>query len=185
MEKITIYTDGSCNPNPGAGGWGAIFINERGEQSELYGGEKNATNNQMEMMAAVMALEALESRCYITLYTDSQYVRKGITSWIKGWKRNGWKTASRKPVKNQELWIRLDELTRKHSIQWKWIKGHSGNDGNERADTLANRGREECLSGESKGSAITLQSDLEKCLALAKKLTPTDRATLKKVLNDD
>ena len=138
MQKVTIYTDGACSPNPGKGGWGAWIVEPN---LELCGGMEKTTNNQMEMMAAVKALEALETRSNVTLYTDSQYLRKGITQWIKGWKRNGWRTRDRKDVKNKELWIQLDDLCQKHSVLWKWVKGHNGNEGNEKADQLAVKGR--------------------------------------------
>lgn len=134
---IEIYTDGACSGNPGPGGWGALIIQD-GEERELFGGEAETTNNRMEMRAVIEALKATSDA--ITLYTDSQYVKNGITTWIHGWKRNGWKTASRKPVKNKDLWIELDELTINREIDWRWVKGHAGHDGNERADELARRG---------------------------------------------
>lgn len=143
-KKINIYTDGACKGNPGPGGWGAVL--QYGEHSkELFGGETDTTNNRMELMAAIEALSILKEPCEIILTTDSQYVRKGITEWLAGWKRNGWKTAARKPVKNEDLWRRLDEQTARHHIQWKWVKGHSGHPGNELADQLANRGVEQAL----------------------------------------
>ncbi|MBR9867232.1 MAG: ribonuclease HI [Oceanospirillales bacterium] len=143
-KKINIYTDGACKGNPGPGGWGAVL--QYGEHSkELFGGEMDTTNNRMELMAAIEALAILKEPCEIVLTTDSQYVRKGITEWLAGWKRNGWKTSARKPVKNEDLWRRLDEQTARHHIQWKWVKGHSGHPGNELADQLANRGVEQAL----------------------------------------
>ena len=145
MDKIFIFTDGACRGNPGPGGWGAILrYGER--EKELYGGERETTNNRMELMAAIMALEAVKRPCEITLTTDSQYVRKGITEWLAQWKRRGWKTADKKPVKNQDLWERLERAIHSHRIQWDWIKGHSGHEENERADGLANRAIEEMLA---------------------------------------
>ncbi len=145
MDKVEIYTDGACRGNPGPGGWGAILRAGTNEK-ELCGAERETTNNRMELMAAIIALESLKRPCEITLTTDSQYVRKGITEWIVNWKRRGWKTADKKPVKNQDLWMRLEEATHKHQIHWKWIKGHSGHEENERADQLANRGIDELLA---------------------------------------
>jgi len=143
-KKINIYTDGACKGNPGPGGWGAVL--QYGDHSkELFGGALDTTNNRMELMAAIEALAALKESCEIVLTTDSQYVRKGITEWLAGWKRNGWKTSAKKPVKNDDLWKRLDEQTARHQIQWKWVKGHSGHPGNELADELANRGVEQAL----------------------------------------
>ena len=143
-KKINIYTDGACKGNPGPGGWGAVL--QYGEHSkELYGGEMDTTNNRMELMAAIEALAVLKESCEIVLTTDSQYVRKGITEWLAGWKRNGWKTSAKKPVKNADLWQRLDTQTARHQIEWKWVKGHSGHPGNELADQLANRGVEQAL----------------------------------------
>lgn len=141
MKKVEIYTDGACKGNPGPGGWGVLM--RYGEHThELSGGEPNTTNNRMELMAAIMALKALKKPCSVILSTDSQYVRQGITQWIHGWKRNGWKTADRKPVKNAELWQALDEQAARHEVEWRWVKGHSGHPGNERADQLANQGVE-------------------------------------------
>ena len=136
-QKISIYTDGACKGNPGEGGWGAI-LEYKGTIKEISGYSNNTTNNIMELTAVIKALEALKSSCQIILTTDSQYVKNGITDWIHNWKKNGWKTANKKPVKNKELWILLDTVTQKHSIQWEWIKGHSGHPQNERADELAN-----------------------------------------------
>ena len=172
MRQIKIYTDGSCNPNPGAGGWGYAIFEDGKEVVERFGGDLETTNNKMELMAAVMALKALESRTEITIYTDSQYVRKGITSWIRGWKRNGWKTSTRQPVKNQELWQELDEASTKHIVTWKWVKGHSGNAGNELADQLANKGRDSVLNGNKPtGRPVRIENDaLSRCLELIKKL---------------
>ena len=140
MDKVIIFTDGACRGNPGPGGWGAIL--RLGEhEKELYGAERDTTNNRMELMAAIQALESLKRPCEITLTTDSQYVKKGITEWLDSWKRRGWKTADKKPVKNQDLWQRLDEAVQrhKHLIHWKWVKGHSGHPENERVDQLANK----------------------------------------------
>ena len=147
INKLEIYTDGACRGNPGAGGWGALLLYSNEEQElqrkELWGGEADTTNNRMELMAAIKALEALKRDCEVTLYTDSQYVRKGITEWIDNWKKRGWKTAAKKPVKNADLWRALDEQVGRHQVNWKWVKGHSGNEGNEMADQLANRGVDE------------------------------------------
>lgn len=141
-NKLEIYTDGACRGNPGAGGWGALLL--FGDQTkELFGGEALTTNNRMELMAAIQALSALKRGCELTLYTDSQYVRKGITEWIDNWKRRDWKTAAKKPVKNVDLWQTLDKLVAQHTVHWVWVKGHAGNEGNERADQLANRGIDE------------------------------------------
>ncbi|MCG7598338.1 ribonuclease HI [Halomonas sp. McH1-25] len=135
--EVTIYTDGACRGNPGPGGWGAILSSGRHEKT-LNGFEPTTTNNRMELMAAIMALRELKRPCRVELYTDSQYVRKGITEWIHGWQKRGWKTAAKQPVKNAELWRELLAETRKHELNWHWVKGHSGHPGNERADTLAN-----------------------------------------------
>ena len=144
MNKVEIYTDGACRGNPGPGGWGAVLM--YGEKTkEIYGGENNTTNNRMELMAAIRALEALNRGCELTLYTDSQYVRKGITEWIMNWKKRGWKTAAKKPVKNADLWQLLDEQVNKHNVNWVWVKGHAGNEGNELADGLANKGVDQVL----------------------------------------
>jgi len=136
---VTIYTDGACKGNPGPGGWGALLI-FRDRERELFGGEPATTNNRMEMTAVIRALESLKRACDVDLYTDSQYVRNGIKSWIHGWKKNGWKTSDRKPVKNEDLWRELDALAARHSIRWHWVKGHAENPGNLRADALANLG---------------------------------------------
>ncbi|MGD9786432.1 MAG: ribonuclease HI [Sulfuricellaceae bacterium] len=136
---VDIYTDGACKGNPGPGGWGALLV-YGGKEKELFGGEKETTNNRMELLAVIRALEALTRPCQVRLHTDSQYVQKGISEWIHGWKRNGWRTSSKQPVKNADLWQRLDELAAGHAIEWCWVKGHAGHDGNERADRLANRG---------------------------------------------
>jgi ribonuclease HI len=141
MNTIDIYTDGACKGNPGPGGWGALLISG-GTEKELFGGEANTTNNRMEMMAVIQALEALKRPCKVNLYLDSKYVLQGITEWIHGWKARGWRTASKEPVKNVELWQRLDAIvsTGGHEIDWRWVKGHAGDPGNERADALANKG---------------------------------------------
>jgi ribonuclease HI len=135
-KTIEIYTDGACSGNPGPGGWGAI-LRFQGKEREISGGQRNTTNNQMELLAAIEALKALKEECSIDLYTDSQYLRQGITQWVHSWKRNGWKTADKKPVKNQPLWVELDELTQRHTIRWHWLKGHAGHPENERCDELA------------------------------------------------
>jgi ribonuclease HI len=144
MDKIEIYTDGACKGNPGVGGWGALLIAGTKEK-ELFGGEKETTNNRMELMAVIQALGVLKRPCNIVLHCDSQYVLKGITEWITGWKAKGWKTASRAPVKNVDLWQALDQARTQHKIEWKWVKGHAGDPGNERADQLANLGVESVL----------------------------------------
>jgi ribonuclease HI len=136
---VTVYTDGACKGNPGPGGWGA-WLSCDGHDKELSGGEALTTNNRMELTAVIEALASLKRTCEVTLFTDSQYVRKGITEWIHNWKRRGWKTADNKPVKNADLWQRLETLASVHHIEWRWVKGHSGDPGNERADALANRG---------------------------------------------
>jgi ribonuclease HI len=138
---VVIHTDGACSGNPGPGGWGAI-LEYGGHRRELSGGEAETTNNRMELMAAIQALEALKRRCKVEIHVDSAYVKDGITKWIHGWKRNGWKTAEKKPVKNAELWQRLDAAIQKHDISWHWVKGHAGHDANERADELARAGME-------------------------------------------
>ncbi|MBI3285276.1 MAG: ribonuclease HI [Burkholderiales bacterium] len=146
MDKIEIYTDGACKGNPGVGGWGALLV-AGNKEKELCGGEKETTNNRMELMAVIEALNALKRPCHIILHTDSQYVLKGITEWITGWKAKGWKTASRAPVKNVDLWQALDQARGVHQIEWRWVRGHTGHPGNERADQLANRGVEMVLAG--------------------------------------
>ena len=138
-DLVELFTDGACSGNPGPGGWGAL-LRWRGTEKELSGGENPTTNNRMELMAAIEGLKALKRGMRVRVWTDSVYVRDGITKWIHGWKRSGWKTADKKPVKNMELWQRLDELNAAHKVQWRWVKGHSGDPGNERADRLANRG---------------------------------------------
>jgi len=143
--KVTIYTDGACRGNPGPGGWGAILIAANGHEKELCGGDLATTNNRMELMAAIQALEALNKACKVELHTDSQYVMKGITEWVRGWKARGWKTAAKDPVKNEDLWRRLDEARLRHDVDWRWVKGHAGHELNERADELARRGMKEAL----------------------------------------
>ena len=142
MSRVEIYTDGACRGNPGVGGWGAL-LRLGGRERELWGGEPATTNNRMELTAAIRALEALTRRCQVDLYTDSQYVRQGITTWLADWKLRNWRTADRKPVKNQDLWQELDALAAKHDIKWHWVRGHDGHPENERADALANRGIDE------------------------------------------
>jgi ribonuclease HI len=139
---VVIHTDGACRGNPGRGGWGVVLRSGENEKF-LWGGELDTTNNRMELMAAIVALETLNRDCTVDLYTDSQYVRQGITEWMTDWKRRGWKTAARKPVKNQDLWMRLDAAALRHRVRWHWVKGHAGDPGNERADELANRGIDE------------------------------------------
>ncbi|WP_353473711.1 ribonuclease HI [Salipiger sp. H15] len=144
MADLFAYTDGACSGNPGPGGWGVLMRAMEGEtvakERELKGGEAETTNNRMELMAAISALEALSRPSKITVVTDSAYVKNGVTGWIHGWKRNGWKTAAKKPVKNAELWMRLDEAQRRHDVTWQWVKGHAGHPENERADELARAG---------------------------------------------
>jgi ribonuclease HI len=139
---VIVYTDGACKGNPGPGGWGALLRSGANEK-ELFGGERQTTNNRMELTAVIEALASLKRTCDVTLHTDSEYVRKGITEWIHTWKQRGWKTADRKPVKNADLWARLDALRSLHHVDWRWVKGHAGDPGNERADALANRGCEQ------------------------------------------
>jgi ribonuclease HI len=142
VKPVVIYTDGACRGNPGPGGWGAV-LRYNGHERRLHGGEVPTTNNRMELMAAIQALETLREPCAIELYTDSNYVRQGLTEWLPQWRRRGWKTADKKPVKNQDLWQRLDLAAARHRIEWHWVKGHSGDPGNELADLLANKGVDE------------------------------------------
>ena len=139
MSEVVIYTDGACKGNPGPGGWGA-WLRSGTHEKELWGGAAHTTNNRMELTAVIEALASLKRRCKVDVHTDSEYVRNGITTWIHGWKQRGWTTADRKPVKNAELWQRLDALRDQHEVRWHWVKGHAGDPGNERADALANRG---------------------------------------------
>lgn len=157
VHKIEIYTDGACKGNPGVGGWGALVMYD-GHTQELFGGAESTTNNQMELMAAIRALEALASLPLVEpfrvhLFTDSQYVQKGICEWMENWKKRGWRTADRKPVKNESLWKTLDQLSQRYPIEWCWVRGHAGHNGNERADQLANRGVESVRSMEGRGSS--------------------------------
>ena len=138
-DKIEIFTDGACKGNPGRGGWGALMV-AAGHEKELFGGEPDTTNNRMELKAVIEALTALTRPCEVVVHTDSQYVQKGISEWIHGWKARGWKTAAKAPVKNVDLWQALDAAQARHSVQWRWVRGHNGHPGNERADALANRG---------------------------------------------
>jgi ribonuclease HI len=151
-RKVEIWTDGGCKGNPGPGGWGAV-IKYGDHLKELKGGEPLTTNNRMELIAAISALEALTRPCDIVLHTDSQYVRQGVTSWIETWKRNGWRTADRKPVKNEDLWRRLDEARARHAVDWRWVKGHAGDAANERADELAREGMAPYLEAGSRESS--------------------------------
>lgn len=150
MTEVLVYTDGACRGNPGPGGWGA-WLRSGAHEIELFGGEKLTTNNRMELTAVIEALAALKRRCHVVLYTDSEYVRNGITQWIHGWKSRDWKTADRKPVKNVDLWQRLDDLRSAHDVDWRWVKGHAGDVGNERADRLANRGVDAALNAPMAG----------------------------------
>ena len=142
MNQVEIWTDGACKGNPGRGGWGAL-LRYGSHQKELYGGEQPTTNNRMELMAVIQALRVLKRHCSVIVHTDAQYVQKGMTEWLSGWKQRGWKTAAKKAVKNADLWQELDALAQKHQLEWRWVKGHAGDPGNERADALANLGVEQ------------------------------------------
>ena len=144
MKQVIIYTDGACRGNPGPGGWGAL-IKFEGVEKEIFGGQANTTNNQMELSAAIEGLSILTEPCNVELFTDSKYVMDGITQWIQNWKKNNWRTAAKKDVKNKELWQKLDQLITQHQVQWRWVKGHSGDAGNEAADLLANKGIDSIL----------------------------------------
>ena len=144
MSKVVIYTDGACKGNPGAGGWGA-YLSYQGSESELYGYEPETTNNRMEIKAAIEALAALKRSCQVDLHTDSEYLRKGVTEWMQAWIKNGWRTAAKKPVKNKDLWLELENQIARHKIDWHWVKGHAGDPGNEKADELANLAISEAL----------------------------------------
>ncbi len=144
MKQVDIYTDGACRGNPGPGGWG-VLLRSNNREKELFGGSLNTTNNKMELLAAIKALESLNESCEVNLYTDSKYVKQGITEWIIKWKTNGFKNSKKKPVVNADLWVQLDDLTNKHKIYWFWVKGHSGHEFNERADMLANKGLDDML----------------------------------------
>jgi len=143
-QWVEAYTDGACRGNPGPGGWG-VLLRYNGREKRLYGGEPHTTNNRMELLAAIRALEALKRHCKVRITTDSQYVQKGITEWLANWKRRGWKTAGKQPVKNADLWRCLDELTQRHQVEWHWVRGHAGHAENEEADALANRGIDEMV----------------------------------------
>lgn len=149
MKKITIYTDGACSGNPGPGGWGAFLASGKYEK-EIFGGEKDTTNNRMELTAAIKALQIIKQKSHVDIYTDSTYVRDGITKWIFNWKKNGWKTSDKKPVKNADLWQELDSTIAKHDVYWHWVKGHAGDFGNEKADSLALKGVEQYKKEEGK-----------------------------------
>jgi ribonuclease HI len=149
-DLVDVYTDGACKGNPGAGGWG-VWLKWGDHERELFGGEPETTNNRMELTAVIEALASLKRRCSVRLHTDSQYVHNGISTWIHDWKKRGWRTADRKPVKNVDLWKKLDELVRKHDIEWIWVRGHHGNPGNERADELANKGVASAIPGRGRG----------------------------------
>ena len=144
MAEIEIYTDGACRGNPGPGGWGALLLCN-GKEREIYGAEKETTNNRMELLAAIEGLTALNRQCQVTVFTDSKYVQKGITEWIINWRKKNWKTANKKPVKNVDLWQRLDQIVSQHEVSWQWVKGHSGHPENDRADALANKGIDEMI----------------------------------------
>jgi ribonuclease HI len=151
-RRVVIHTDGACSGNPGPGGWGAI-LEYNGTKRELFGGEPETTNNRMELTAAIEALRALKGSCIVELHTDSVYLRDGITKWIRGWKRNGWKTSAKKPVKNDDLWRALDALADAHQVEWRWVRGHAGHDLNERADELARQGMAPYLGRKPRRSA--------------------------------
>jgi len=144
MKAVKIHTDGACRGNPGPGGWG-VLLQYQDHVREFHGGEPETTNNRMELTAAIEALAALKHRCEVDLYTDSVYVKDGMTKWLAGWRERGWRTAAKKPVKNQDLWVRLADLVERHDVRWHWVKGHSGHADNERADALANQGLDEML----------------------------------------
>jgi len=146
LPHVEMWSDGACKGNPGVGGWG-VLLRSGGHERELWGGEATTTNNRMELLAAVEGLRALNRRCAVTLHVDSTYVMKGMTQWIHGWRRNGWRTADKKPVKNAELWQLLEEQVARHEVRWEWVKGHAGDPGNERADALANRGVDDVRAG--------------------------------------
>jgi len=158
MDQVEIYTDGACKGNPGPGGWGALLrtrADDGERERELFGGEGNTTNNRMELTAVIRAIQALKRPCDVVIHTDSTYVQKGITEWIHGWKKRAWKTADKQPVKNVDLWQELDALVGAHRIDWRWVKGHAGHDGNERADLLANRGVDAFLAGRAESELRT------------------------------
>lgn len=150
-KPVLIWTDGACSGNPGPGGWG-VLMRFNGHEKEMYGGEEETTNNRMELTAAIMALKELKRPCLIELYTDSQYVRGGVTGWLEKWKANGWKTSNRKPVKNEDLWRSLDEAVARHKISWHWVKGHAGHPENEKADELARKGLEPYRTADTIGN---------------------------------
>jgi ribonuclease HI len=162
ITQVTVHTDGGCQGNPGVGGWGAVLVSGK-HRREIKGGEPATTNNRMEITAALQALKSLNRRCKVEIHTDSQYLRQGITAWIKGWKRNGWRTAAKTPVKNADLWRTLDELTNQHDVTWCWVKGHAGNEGNELCDGLAGAAMAEIRKQFSPG-------DLDRALRDFKKL---------------
>ncbi|MGC8384188.1 ribonuclease HI [Pseudomonas aeruginosa] len=168
-EQVVIYTDGACKGNPGRGGWGVAPL--QGRRARALGGEPDTTNNRMELMAAIQALAALKRSCPIRLITDSEYVMRGITEWLPNWKKRGWKTASKQPVKNADLWQALDEQVARHQVEWQWVRGHTGDPGNERADQLANRGVAECRAERphrnkrSAAAAAAKQRRLYRCVA--------------------
>ena len=151
MAEVVIYTDGACSRNPGPGGWGVV-LQWQGREKEMYGSDPQTTNNRMELMAAIQALEALRRPARVSLHTDSKYLLDGITKWVQGWQRNGWRTSAKKPVKNDDLWRRLIEAMKPHEVTWQWVKGHAGDPGNERADALARRGIEEAADMSRSGS---------------------------------
>ena len=146
VNHVEIHTDGACKGNPGPGGWG-VLLRSGDSVKELFGGEMDTTNNRMELMAVIRALQALKRACNVKVYTDSVYVQKGMTEWIEGWKKRGWRTADKKPVKNDDLWQELDSIAQQHQIEWLWVKGHAGDAGNERADALANQGVAQVMHG--------------------------------------
>lgn len=179
---IEIYTDGACKGNPGPGGWGAYLISGP-YQKKIYGGESDTTNNRMELLAAIRAMEALKKPSDVNLHTDSQYLRKGMLEWIKGWKKNGWKTAAKKPVKNVELWKALDEQVARHNVKWFWVKGHSGNPGNEMADQLANLGVDIVKTGKGIGQVLVLD-DVATSEPVPVELPAAESKSLKELIDE-
>ncbi|TAM11385.1 MAG: ribonuclease HI [Nevskiaceae bacterium] len=158
MTSVEIHTDGACRGNPGPGGWGAL-LHWNGHEKSLCGGAPLTTNNRMELTAAIMALETLKRGCDVVLHTDSTYVKQGITEWLPNWRRRSWRTAAGKPVKNDDLWRRLDTAAQRHQVDWRWVKGHAGNVGNEAADRLANEGLDACLAGHGARTAVEVSDE--------------------------
>ena len=178
---IEIYTDGACKGNPGPGGWGAVLTSGQ-HKKKIYGGEKDTTNNRMELLAAIRALEALKKPSEVNLHTDSQYLRKGMLEWIRGWKKNGWKTSAKKPVKNVELWKALDEQVALHKVNWFWVKGHSGNAGNEMADQLANQGVDSVMRNDGVGEIHVVES--KQVTSTMPSVTSTNSKTISELIDE-